>query len=52
MCIFLSYSVVATGRVEADSVHAKVRDNDEVGNEGDEETKHVNRDTRMELLRV
>lgn len=52
MCVLLSYSEVATGRVEVDSVDAKVRDNDEVGNEGDEETKHVNAESGIELVRV
>lgn len=49
---FVSYSGVATGRVEADSVAVQVRDNDEVGNEGDEEAKHVNSEPGIELVRV
>lgn len=48
----LSYSVVETGRVEADSVAVQVRDNDEVGDEGDEEAKHVNGESGIELVRV
>lgn len=49
---FVSYSVVATGRVEADSVAVQVRDNDEIGDEGDEEAKHVNGELGIELVRV